>query len=160
MGFGKSLPSIGPCFRAGRRPWRKPLKRKTGSAGEEVDSSVEPKSLRSTSMCPIRSSAMSTDVSTMTRISDRLYVGNKFLGRLLEHTAPSWPHKATNSARGTPANSAAMPPEIRPHSNIWSAAMSWISLAISAGRFPRADGNSEGPSIFKAAMASISGGGE
>ena len=29
---------------------------------------------------------MSTDVSTMTRISNRLYVGNKFLGRLLEHT--------------------------------------------------------------------------
>ena len=55
-------------------------------AGEEVDSSTEPKSLRSRSMCPIRSNAMSTDVSTMTRISNRLYVGNKFLGRLLEHT--------------------------------------------------------------------------
>ena len=36
-------------------------------------------------MCPIPSSAMSTDVSTMTRISNRLYVGNKFLGCLLEH---------------------------------------------------------------------------
>jgi hypothetical protein len=29
---------------------------------------------------------MSTDVSTMTRISNRLCVGNKFPGRLLEHT--------------------------------------------------------------------------
>jgi hypothetical protein len=96
----------------------------------------------------------------MTRISNRLYVGNKFLGRLLEHTAPSWPYKATNSARGTPANSAAMPPEIRPHSNILSAAMSWISLAVSAGRFPSADGNSEGTSIFTVAMASLSGSGE
>ena len=54
-------------------------------AGEEVDSSTEPKSPRSRSMCPIPSSAMSTDVSTMTRISNRLYVGNKFLGCLLEH---------------------------------------------------------------------------
>ena len=54
MGFGKSLPSIRPCFKAGRRPWRKSLKRKTGMAGEEVDSSAEPKTLRSTSMCPIR----------------------------------------------------------------------------------------------------------
>jgi hypothetical protein len=31
-----------------------PLKRKTGRVGEEVDSSAEPKTLRSTSMCPIR----------------------------------------------------------------------------------------------------------
>ncbi len=71
--------------------WTPALKRKTGVAGEEVDSSAEPKSLRSTSMCPSRSSAMSTDVSTMTRISDRLYVGNRFLGRLLEHTESMLP---------------------------------------------------------------------